>query len=510
MTPTPPAPHERWVLLASILASSMAFIDSFALSSAIPRIQADLRMDGSQVLWVTLAYTLPLAALILVGGSLGDHFGRKRVFMIGIILFAAASLICGLAPSVEVLIAARMLQGIGGALLTPGSLALIAATYPSDRRGQAIGTWSTFTTAGTLLGPILGGVLAEAGLWRWIFFINLPFAAITLFLLSTRVPESRDSSSARQLDWPGIILATSALSGLTYSLTEGSSLGWGHPLVLVTGIGGLIALVAFVLVQQRSPHPMVPLTLFQSRSFSGINLMTFFLYGGLAVVPVFTPLLLIQVQGYRADQASLVSLPTTIILALMSRWAGGLADRIGPRTLLTVGPVIIGIGFLWYGLQGMTGGFGTYWTTYFPAALLMGIGLGITVAPLTATVMGAAPAHSSGIASGINNAVARTGSVLTVAILGGIALAVFSSTLAARTQGMEMPAAAQSELMSTASRLAETVIPASLSSDMQQSVQAAVHLAFIDTFRLIAITVAVLAWLSAAIAFFWIPANPAR
>ncbi len=491
---------EFWVLVATILASSMAFIDSTALNVALPIIQAELKMDASQVSWVVNGYLLFLSALILVGGSLGDHYGRKRIYMIGIVLFAASSLVCGLAPSVAILVFARMVQGIGGALMVPGSLALISVMFSGEKRGKAIGTWSTFTTLTSLIAPVVGGLLAGAGLWRAIFFINLPLAAVSLWALINYVPESKDEA-AKRLDFLGALLVTLGLAGVTFGLTEAPNYGFSNPLILVTLIGGILSLTLFIVVEARSDHPMIPLGLFRSLTFSGTNALTFFLYGALTVVPYFLSFNLIQVQGYPPREAALVLLPLSIILALISRRMGAIADRIGPRPLLTLGPALAGVGFFLFGLPGLTNGPSDYWTTYFPAALFLGIGMGITVAPLTTAVMGAAPASSSGAASGINNAVARTAGVLAIAIISSVALVRFSGLLDTKVADLGAPAVVQTQMHEEASKLADAKPPEDIPAAMTTALTQAVKMSYIDTFRLITMIGAVMAWLSALLAF---------
>ncbi len=492
---------EFWVLVATILASSMAFIDSTALNVALPIIQAEFKMNASQVSWVANGYLLFLSALILVGGSLGDHYGRKRIYMIGIALFSASSLVCGLAPSVGVLIAARAVQGIGGALMVPGSLAIISVTFSGENRGKAIGTWSTFTTLTTLLGPVVGGVLAGAGLWRVIFFLNLPLAVIAIYALINYVPESRDEAGAKRLDFVGALLVTLGLAGLTFGLTEAPNYGFGHPLILVTLLGGIVALIVFIVVEVRSDHPMVPLGLFRSPTFSGTNALTFFLYGALTIVPYFLSFNLVQVQGYPPREAGLVLLPLSIILTLVSRRMGAIADRIGARPLLTLGPALAGVGFFLFGLPGLTNGPSDYWTTYFPAALFLGLGMGITVAPLTTAVMGSAPASSSGVASGINNAVARTAGVLALAIVSSLALLRFGGLLDAQVASLNVPATVQTQMHDEASRLANAAPPEGLAADTTAALKQAVKTSYIETFRMISIIGAAMAWLSALLAF---------
>ncbi len=508
MTSSPDARHaqvfERWVLIATILASSMAFIDGSALNVVLPRLQTAFGASGTQVFWIVSAYNLFLAALILVGGSLGDHYGRNRIYSYGIGLFTVASVVSGLAPSADILILARAVQGVGGALMIPGSLAILTASFPPERRGIAVGTWSTFTTAASLLGPVLGGWLASQGLWRVVFFINLPLALIALYALRF-VPETRDEHASKRLDSPGTILATLGLAGLTYGFIQGSSDGYGQPPIVAALLGGVIALIAFVVVEARSAHPMVPLGLFKSRTFSGTNALTLLLYAALAAFSFFLPLNLAQVQGYDEGVVGLAMLPFTILLIVMSRWAGGLVGRIGPRIPLTVGPAIVGVGFLVFALNGLTRGPSDYWLTFFPGALLIGLGMGITVAPLTTAVMSSAPSGATGIASGINNAVARTGGALAVAVLGGVALLIFTGSLQTRTTSMAMPAQTQTVLMrDEAPKLAAAQPPDGLSDEQKTQVQQAVKLSFIDAYRTGMIICAVLAWLSALLAFLLI------
>ncbi|MDZ4767593.1 MAG: MFS transporter [Chloroflexota bacterium] len=502
---------ERWVLIAAILASAMAFIDQSALDVASPRLQADLGMSGTQLFWVSTAYALMLASLLLVGGALGDLYGRKRVFMIGIGIFTAASIACGLAPTADLLIVARAAQGIGGALMVPGSLALISATFSADKRGTAIGTWSTFATLTTLLGPLLGGWLAERGLWRAVFLINVPFGLIALYLLATRVAESRDETGSRQLDIVGAILITLSLALFTIGFTVIQ--GGEGILPMLTIVGAVVALIAFIFVESRAAHPMVPLSLFRDRTFTGTNLLTLFLYGALRVCPFFVGLTLQQVQGYPADVAGFAFLPLALCLIAMSRFAGGWVTRIGARILLTVGPALAGVGFFLLGLPGLTAGPADYWTSYFPGILVLGIGLGLTVAPLTTTVMGSAPRENAGAASGINNAVSRVAAVLALTLIGGFALGNFQSTLGVRADDIAMSAEQRAEMMANSDDLGATQPPDGIDAAMQTEVTDAIKLSFLDAQRLVSIIAAVLAWISAAIAWMLIaprvPGTPA-
>ncbi len=494
---------DRWVLFATISASSMAFIGGSALNVALPAIQTDLGASGADLLWIVNAFALLLAALILVGGSLGDHFGRKRVYMIGIVVFTASSFACGIAPNTEILIASRAVQGIGGALMVPGSLAIISAYFSDEKRGEAIGTWAAFTTLTSVLGPVLGGILAENGLWRGVFFINIPLGAAALYALVTHVPESKDEDAAKDLDFLGALLVTLGLAGITYGFIElGRNPGEAiDPTVILALVVGVVALIGFIVQEARSPHPMMSLKLFRSRTFSGANLLTLFLYGALGGALFFLPLNLVQVQGYGETRAGFALLPFSILLVLMSRWAGGLVDRYGPRRPLTIGPVIVGFAFLALSLPGMTDGPSDYWTTFFPGFLLVGVGMGITVAPLTTTVMGAVPQHNAGVASGINNAISRSSQVFATAIMGGLALVIFGAALSTTLDDIALPDDARDTLNANAADLGALEIPAELDDANTAEVREAIDNAFIDMFRLMMLAGAVLCWLSGALAF---------
>lgn len=483
-----------WVLAATILGSSMAFIDSSVVNVALPAIQTDLAAPVREAQWIVNAYMLLLGALILVGGAAGDRFGRRRVFALGVIIFTGASVACGLAPGSGLLILARAVQGIGGALLVPGSLAIISAAFPENERGRAIGTWAGASALTTALGPVLGGWLVDAWSWRAIFFINVPIAALVLVLLFWRVPESRDETNGAAVDWRGGALATIGLGALVYGLTAAADLGWFDPLVLGCLVGGLTVLVVFVALEARTAAPMIPLRLFRSQAFSGANAMTLFLYFALSGALFFLPFNLIQVQGYSATRAGAAFLPLTLVMGGLSRWSGGLIDRYGARKPLIIGPIIAAIGLALLAVPGIGS---SYWTAFFPALTLLGLGMAVAVAPLTTTVMRATDDRHAGAASGINNAVARIAGMLAVALLGAVAIGVFAMALDNRLTGMRAPPEIQRALQKEVPKLAEAEVPAQAAGAARQQLQRAVDESFIRSFRVVMSVCAVLALLSA-------------
>ena len=419
------ASAKRWVLVATILASSIANIDESVINVALPAIETDLATSIVTIQWLVNAYTLCLSALLLVGGASADQFGRRRFFIIGVSIFAAASLWCGIAPSLTQLISARAAQGIGAALLIPCSLALIGATFDENERGKAIGTWAGFSAVATAIAPLLGGWIVDHFSWRWIFLINPLLALPTIWIAYRHLPESRDPEAKPGLDWRGATLVLLGLGALIYGLIAAPISGWRDPIALAALTGGLTALTAFVWVEYGSSAPMLPLDLFRSRTFSAVNLLTLLLYAALGGVIFFVPFALIQVGGYPATFAGAAFLPFTVLMAALSRWSGGLLDRFGPRLPLVIGPAIAALGIAVMALMVERG---SYWQ-FVGAIVILGFGMVVTVAPLTTTVIDAVPAHRVGVASGVNNAVSSVANLLAVAILGGIAVATLNHAL---------------------------------------------------------------------------------
>jgi len=494
--PTPARAEEpagRWVLAATILGSGMTFLDGTAVNVALPALQKDLGATVAQVQWVIEAYALFLSALLLVGGSLGDRYGRRRMFLIGTIGFAAASAACGLAASTSQLIAARALQGIAAALLVPGSLALLSSFFDESRRGKAVGAWSAFSSITASVGPLLGGWLIDNASWRWVFFLNLPLAVAVVVISLRSVPESRDEEDNANPDLPGALLATLGLGGITFGLIESSRLGWGNPLVTGAILLGAAALAGFLAVEARAHDPMMPLSLFRSRTFAGANLLTLWLYAAMGGALFFLPFNLIQVHGYSATAAGAALLPFVILMFFLSRWAGGLADRHGPRLPLTIGPAIVAVG---YALFAFLGSDGTYWTDFFPAILVLGLGMSISVAPLTTAVLGAVEKRHSGIASGINTAVSRSAGLLAIAALGVLMLGLFERGLDGRLAELNLPPAARREMMEKRERLAAIEIPPNLGEPTRGLARAAVNGAFLEGFRGVMLAAAGLAALA--------------
>ncbi|MBV8985209.1 MAG: DHA2 family efflux MFS transporter permease subunit [Acidimicrobiia bacterium] len=404
----------------------MAFLDSTVVNIALPRIGIDLGIGLSGLQWTVNAYTLTLSGFLLLGGSLGDRYGRKRLFLIGVVWFAVASLLCAVAPSGTALISARAIQGIGAALLTPGSLAILEASFRPEDRGAAIGAWSGLGGVATAIGPFLGGWLVDAASWRWIFVINIPFAVAVVWITVAHVPETKDEAMPPGIDVSGAVLGALGLAGVIYALTEAGNKGWGAPIVVVTGLVGIVALASFLAVEARSPHPMLPLGIFRSRQFTAANAVTFVVYGALGGALFLLPLELQRAGGFSPLEAGVALFPLTIVMLLLSARAGRLAQRIGPRVPMSLGPIVAGTGLVLFARIGVNA---DYWTDVLPGVLVFALGLSLTVAPLTATVLDAAPDEEAGVASAVNSEVARVAGLIAVAAL-PIAVGITTATYA--------------------------------------------------------------------------------
>jgi EmrB/QacA subfamily drug resistance transporter len=496
-----------WVLAATILGYSMASIDGTAVNVALPVIERDLGASVTAMQWVINAYSLMLAALMLIGGSAGDRYGRRRVFLSGVAIFTAASICCGGATSATALVLARSVQGVGGALLIPSNLAIIGATFGEQERGRAIGTWAAFAAVTAALGPVLGGWLADTVSWRAIFLVNAPLALVTALITLRHMPESRDRHAPPRLDWRGTVLAACALAAIAFGLIQSSDLGWRHPAVLTALILGPILFAAFLRMQARSDAPLVPLSLFRSVNFSGVNMLTLLLYAALSGVFFLLPFDLIQARGYTAVSAGAAFLPFTVIIGALSRWSGGLMDRFGARGPLILGPLIAALGFALLARPGIAG---SYWIDFFPPMAVLGLGMAISIAPLTTTVMNAVGEDRAGIASGINNAVSEVASLLAVALFGAVGLAVFGRALDAEMTTLALSPAALGVLDIARDTLAAVAIPDTVSAEDGRLVAELIGSSFLKSFRLLMIAASVLAIASSLCAALTIAPTPSR
>jgi EmrB/QacA subfamily drug resistance transporter len=479
----------------------MAFIDSTAINVALPALQKSLHGTVVDVQWVVESYGLFLGALILVGGTLGDMLGRRFIFVAGTILFAVASVACAAAPSIQILIAARSIQGIGAALLVPGSLAIISTSFDETSRGEAIGTWSGWTAITTAVGPVLGGWLVEHASWHWVFIINIPLAAAVIVLSLWRIPESR-SGVESHVDWPGALLATAGLGGLVFGFIESTSLGWKNPVVSGSLIGAVVLLLGFVAVEARSPAPMVPLALFRNANFGGANLVTLLLYASIGSFFFFLPLNLIQVQQYSATAAGAAMLPMILLIFLLSRWSGGLVARYGAKTPLIVGSLVVTLGFVLFVIPSVGV---SYWKSFFPALTILGLGMAMIVAPLTTDVMNAVEQDRVGTASGINNAVARVAGVLGIAVLGIVMVVAFRARLDRALDHLSLPSGALLEIHAQQSRLADLQPPASLDASTRAAIADLTRQGFVSGFRIVMVICAGLSLASALVALIMVP-----
>ncbi len=484
------------MLAATILGSSMAFIDMTVVNIALPVLQSNLNASVSAAQWIVEAYSLALSSLVLVGGSLADRFGRRRIFSIGTILFAASSLACALSPNVSWLIAARGVQGVGAALLIPSSLALLSAAFSEHERGRAVGSWSALTAVATVIGPALGGWLVQTISWRAVFYLNLPIAAVVLVIASTRVAETR-RPDAPHLDLAGALLATLGLGGVTYGLIEAPTAGWGDPRAFGSVAAGAAALVAFVFVENRSRGPMVSPALFRIRTFTAANLLTLFLYAAISGVMFFLPFVLIQSRGYSPAAAGAAVLPLIVLLSLLSRSAGKLADRMGPRLPLTVGPLVAAAGYVLLAVGKPSAPFAA---SVLPGLTAMGLGMAIVVAPLTATVLNAVGADQAGAASGINNAVARVAGLLAVAVFGIVASSAFNRALDRRLEAAAVSPTLRRALAPERSKLGAMKAPAAATQAESRAVSSAVQSSLESAFRVVVLGCAGLALLASGCA----------
>ncbi len=491
----------KWVLLVTILGSSMAFIDSTAMNVVLPVLQLELNATIPQVQWIVEAYALFLSSLMLLGGSLGDKFGRKRIFALGVVLFSAASMWCGLSPNTSQLIVARAFQGVGGALLVPGSLAIVNISFSEADRGKAIGTWSAFTAITTALGPILGGWLAENISWRLVFFINIPIGLIVLAALYRKVPESRKNGGEGKLDLYGSLFATMSLGCIVYALIESGNSGFGHPKVIVPFVAGGLFLISFILFENYSTSPMMPLSLFRSRTFSGANFVSALFWAAWSGAIFFIPFNLIQLQGYSAAGVGVAFLPLILALFLFSRWAGGLVVNYGARLPLIAGTLLATTGFYLFTLPGIGG---SYWTTFFPAIAVLGVGMAITVSPLTTAVMGSIDLEYSGVASGINNSVGRIAGLLSIAILGVFALSTFSKNLDREMGNLNLNEQTVEVIDAQRIKLAAIDVPDSLDETTKSELRSSIDDSFLGSFRLMMKISAALVFISAIVSWLTI------
>ena len=487
----PHHPQVGWyVLLAAILGSSMAYIDGSVVNVVLPLLQADVHATAADVQWVMEIYLLFLAAFILLGGILGDHYGRRRLFIIGMVIFILASICCGFAPNLIVLLLARAIEGLGGALLVPGSLAIISGAFSGDQREQAIGIWSAGIAIASILGPVSGGWLVQQASWRAAFFLNVPLAVIALSVALSKVPESRDEACQGPHDVWGALLTVIGLGAIVFGLIEASSLGILHPLVLGVLAGGIVALAAFLLVEEHVKAPLLPLSLFRSRSFSGTNLLTLLLYAAFGGITFLLPFNLIQVQGYSPTAAGAVLIPYFLLLCLLSRWAEHLADHFGAQLPLVVGPIVTAIGIALFAAPTISG---TYWVTFFPAVLVMGLGMTLNTAPMTTIVMSSVEQRHAGMASAINNAVARLGGLLAIAVLGIILVSAFNTSLDSHLAHLPLAPAVRHIVDAQRVKLAGIQLPAGTNGQVRAALKLAIDESYVSGFRLAALMCAGLA-----------------
>lgn len=472
----------------------MAFLDSTVVNVALPAVQANLGVSAREAQWVYGAYALVLAALLLVGGTLGDRYGRRRLFVLGAAIFAATSAWCAFAPGPRQLVAARAVQGIGGALLVPGSLAIVGASFEGKFRAKAIGAWGALSSTAMAVGPALGGWLVEEVSWRAAFLIAPAMAVVAIPIALRYVPESRDPE-VRRLDLIGAFLATTGLAGLVYALIESSASGFGDPAVLAALILGSVALSGFVFVERHGKDPMVPPSLFRSRKFAGANLVTLLFYMALTGSLYFVPFLMMQVHGYSALVASSTFLPFVAMAFLLGRLSARICAHFGAKVPLVVASLAVAVGLLLFALPGVK--HGSYWTSFFPAMVVQGFGIALVITPLTTAALGSVKSEHSGLASGVNNAVARVAGLLAVAVLGLLIYGAFSANLDVRLQEMDLPGRVRSELETAKADLGATEAPEDVDAGTAAQIEHAIEESFVAGFRVVMIVSAGLALASA-------------
>lgn len=498
---------ERMTLVATILASTVVFLDATVVNVALPAMERDLGMGLAGQQWVVEAYLLALVALMLVGGSLGDHFGRRRIFTLGLVGFGVTSILCALAPNTEVLIAFRALQGLAGALLVPGSLAILTSTFTGEARGRAIGTWTAWSGISTIAGPAAGGLLTQSLSWRFVFWINVPLIVVTLFLTARYVAESRDPDAVEGFDVPGVVLSALGLGGPVFALIEQPTYGWSDPLVFVPLLAGILCFAAFIWREATARAPMLPLSLFRVRNFAVANASTLMTYAGLIGTTFFLTLYLQQVGGYSPLAAGFASVPVSLLMFFLSPRFGEFTAGVGPRLPMSVGPIVGGAGLL---LLVRTGVHPDYWTEVLPALVLFGLGLSATVAPLTTTVLNAVDEHNAGIASGTNNAIARVAGLLAIAVMGAALSSQFDSSVSDRVATANLSSQARHVISSAKSRpLAGGDEADKLSGSERATVGAAIEDSSRDAFHLAALLGASLMFAGGIISAIWIQ-NPRR
>jgi len=491
--------EKKWALTATVIGSGMGFINGSVVTVALPAIQSTFQASVANMQWVISVYAFMLGTLILTGGALGDHYGRKRIFGLGVFIFLLSALWCGLAPHINQLILARAGQGLGGALMIPGSLAIITDVYEGKQRSKAIGTWSAATALATAAGPLLGGILVDHLSWRYIFFISVSMAFIVLVILYLKVPETKAGDPSRSLDWPGALLATLGLGLICFGLIEGANIGIDYPTVFLSIPTGVLLMWGFVRVEKKEQVPMVPMTLFKSRNFTGANLITFCIFFSLAGVLFLMPFNLIQVQGYSATVAGAALLPFPILVGALSRSIGGLINRCGPRPLLTAGTLLTSLGLMLLGLYGDTP---SYWTSFFPAISCAGLGIALSFAPLNTTVMNSVKESVKGSASGVKEAVSRLSGMLSVALLGALAVGTFGQSLTSWVRHQPMPKQIEKQVLQQKNKLAKVNIPQQASPRLQKKLKKEIRHAFLGSFKIVMYTAAGVAFLGAVSAAF--------